>query len=444
MGSSCWTESMTMMQQRYILLLFLPTICVGLPWGGIVGGNNPPPENKQLEVEGETVNMVDAMVQLMEGEGEFDRSFLSKLSTCMDTISPDLWAASNGAWAGLVEYHDSDGMGNDTWGSCLGNGHCHQYHEQNLTVQEYHNIGIYEPCNYASNLAYYHVVTMICDNKEWSLPREYTTAMAQAFTSLTVGSAFWHGSHTLLGNIADNRFIDVVSYLAHQASLANLPVSSQVLDLSLEPRARSSVDTAQQLADMLRTQPVDTWADGIADLDTPDYMLTFSGLVCTLLTLQLSTEQVDTIVPPLMDAFNLPDDARAFIFDHYLPEIRLATANTSFGILELGHFQLNTVGTLTKIIYAFLWQEYALTDSEIFLDPEVNILGASAIVSINKLADWLTDFPMLDPELQTGYGTYPGDDWCNPQEPHSKWHVESANGLMDLMMLSDNMFRLTM
>ena len=93
---------------------------------------------------------------------------------------------------------------------------------------------------------------------------------------------------------------------------------------SLVPQwcARSSVATVQQLADMLRTQPVDTWADGIADLDTPDYMLTFSGLVCTLLTLQLSTEQVDTIVPPLMDAFNLPDDARAFIFDHYLPEVR--------------------------------------------------------------------------------------------------------------------------
>jgi len=397
-----------------------------------------------VELEGETVNMLDAIVQLMQGGGEFDRSFLSKLNTCMNSISPDLWAVSDGAWSGVVEYHDMDGVGNDTWGSCLGTGHCHQYHEQNLTVQDYHNIGIYEPCNYASNLAYYHVVTMICDNKEWSLPREYTTAMAQAFTSLTVGSAFWHGSHTLLGNIADNRFIDVVSYLAHQASLANLPVSSQVLDLSLEPRARSSVATSQQLADMLRTQPVDTWKDGIAALDTPDYMLTFSGLVCTLLTLQLSTEQVDTIVPPLMDAFNLPDDARAFIFDHYLPEIRLATANTSFGILELGHFQLNTVGTLTKIIYAFLWQEYALTDSDIFLDPEVNILGASAIVSINKLADWLTDFPMLDPDLQTGYGTYPGDEWCNPQEPHSKWHVESANGLMDLMMLSDNMFRLTM
>jgi len=440
MGSIPQCRVMAILEYCKVLML-VPTMVVAMP---LAGQHKVLDTDKVVDLEGETVNMLDAMVQLMQGGGEFDRSYLSKLSTCMHTISPELWSVSDGAWRGVVEYHDMDGAGNDTWGSCLGSGHCHRYHEQNLTVQDYHNIGIYEPCNYASNLAYYHVVTMICDNKEWSLPREYTTAMAQAFTSLTVGSAFWHGSHTLLGNIADNRCIDVVSYLAHQASLANLPVSSQVMELSLEPRARSSVATAQQLADMLRSQPVDTWADGIAALDTPDYMLTFSGLVCTLLTLQLSTEQVDTIVPPLMDAFNLPDDARAFIFDHYLPEIRLATANTSFGILELGHFQLNTVGTLTKIIYAFLWQEYALTDNDIFLDPEVNILGASAMVSINKLADWLNDFPMLDPALQTGYGTYPGDTWCNPQEPHSKWHVESANGLMDLMMLSDNMFRLTM
>ena len=54
--------------------------------------------------------------------------------------------------------------------------------------------------------------------------------------ALTVGSAFWHGSHTLLGNIADNRFIDVVSFLAHQAMLENLNVSSVVRDISPTPR----------------------------------------------------------------------------------------------------------------------------------------------------------------------------------------------------------------
>ena len=49
-------------------------------------------------------------------------------------------------------------------------------------MQEYHSIGIYEPCNYASNLAYYRVVTSICSYQQWSLPAEYQVAMAQAFT----------------------------------------------------------------------------------------------------------------------------------------------------------------------------------------------------------------------------------------------------------------------
>ena len=163
-----------------------------------------------LQWEGESLAMLDAMSQLMTGEAEFDRDFLSSLSSCMDRISPELRAVSDGAWWGMKEYHATNGAGNDTWGSCLDTGHCHKYHEQNLTVQEYHNISIYEPCNYASNVAYYHVVTSICDYSDWSLSSPYQLAMAQSFTALTVGSAFWHGSHTLLGNIADNRFIDVV------------------------------------------------------------------------------------------------------------------------------------------------------------------------------------------------------------------------------------------
>ena len=46
----------------------------------------------------------------------------------------------------------------------------------------YHNISIYEPCNYASNLAYYHVVTSICSYQDWSISDQYKLAMAQAFT----------------------------------------------------------------------------------------------------------------------------------------------------------------------------------------------------------------------------------------------------------------------
>ena len=81
-----------------------------------------------VQMEGETVSMLDAMMQLMLGQtdSEFDRDFLSELSTCMESLSPELVEVSNGAWGGMVSYHHTDGKGNDTWGSCLGNGHCHQ------------------------------------------------------------------------------------------------------------------------------------------------------------------------------------------------------------------------------------------------------------------------------------------------------------------------------
>lgn len=43
------------------------------------------------------------------------------------------------------------------------------------------------------------------------------------------------------------------------------------------------------------------------------------------------------------------------------------------GILEKAQLELDTAGTLIKLIYAFLWQEYVLTSADIFLDPEVRL-----------------------------------------------------------------------
>ena len=124
-------------------------------------------------------------------------------------------------------------------------------------------------------------------------------------------------------------------------------------------------------------------------------------------------------------------------------QIRLATQDVHVGILEKAQLELDFLATLVKLIYAFIWQEYALTSADIFLDPEVNVLGARAMSSVNALANSLSSFPVLSEPLQSGYGVYPGDTWCQPQEPHSKWHTESANGLMDLMMLADSVFKIT-
>ena len=50
-------------------------------------------------------------------------------------------------------------------------------------------------------------------------------------------------------------------------------------------------------------------------------MMTFAGLVTTLLTLQLPPDQVDTLIDVLAGAFSLPEDMKQFLVEDYLPEV---------------------------------------------------------------------------------------------------------------------------
>ena len=36
---------------------------------------------------------------------------------------------------------------------------------------------------------------------------------------------------------------------------------------------------------------------------------------------------------------------------------------------------------------------------------------------------------MLDADLQKGSGIYPGEEWCNPQEPHAKVSLQKISGI---------------
>ena len=66
---------------------------------------------------------------------------------------------------------------------------------------------IFEPCNTASNFAYYHMVTALARRRRWVMGRANTRALAQTCSALALGSAFFHGSHTRLGSKADNNLI---------------------------------------------------------------------------------------------------------------------------------------------------------------------------------------------------------------------------------------------
>ena len=76
-----------------------------------------------------------------------------------------------------------------------------------------------QPCNYASNIAYYHSVLKICKYKNWqydSLNSGYVKSLKRAYALLGAGSAMFHGSQTNVGSRFDNDLIALISYLGHQ------------------------------------------------------------------------------------------------------------------------------------------------------------------------------------------------------------------------------------
>jgi len=129
-------------------------------------------------------------------------------------------------------------------------------------------VEIEEPCNYASNIAYYHSATRVCDYPDWSLDDEYQNAIKRGFITLGFGSSMWHGSHTYVGFAFDNRLMSILAYLAHTGSVQNLPTNSTVIkELSLTPRQGNSRTVTTDLVKMLETHSPPDWAQFVDTMD---------------------------------------------------------------------------------------------------------------------------------------------------------------------------------
>ena len=158
---------------------------------------------------------------------QFDRVFLKNITQCLAMWDDEvLLRSQEAAWEGINKYWLANGTKNDTrgledhWGECSlydPHSNCGSWmwlrHTPELFGRE--KIIMYEPCNYVSNIAYYHSTTRTCSYPEFASGVEYQRAIKRNFASLTVGSAMWHGSFTHVGATFDTRMIAIISYLAH-------------------------------------------------------------------------------------------------------------------------------------------------------------------------------------------------------------------------------------
>ena len=230
-------------------------------------------------------------------------------------------------WQGMIDYFETNGSGEDTWGNIKANA---SWFENNATAQD-NGIVIYEPCNYASNVAYYHDATEMCQQRgKLHISEEAITAIIQSFSFLASGSAFMHGSCTQCGQAFDVKMISILSYTAHQASIENLislgPSSCVITDLNSTCHELSGIEMANSISNMALTMPVTEWEYHIENIDVPDFFITFGGLLSSAFTLAFEDDLVDALAPFLMDLLSMPEELQDFILDEYIPEVSFHVA----------------------------------------------------------------------------------------------------------------------
>lgn len=138
---------------------------------------------------------------------------------------------------------------------------------------------IYEPCNYASNVAYFGAAMRMCDNENWSIDEQKVNAIKRGFLALGVGSSFWHASHTYVGYSFDNNMIAVLAALMHDAAVAPLPSNSTILKyLSRSERSENAVNVTENIIKMFSEKEISEWAEVLDKFDLPhDYEITFTA-----------------------------------------------------------------------------------------------------------------------------------------------------------------------
>ena len=122
---------------------------------------------------------------------------------------------------------------------------------------------------------------------------------------------------------------------------------------------------------MFQTKDVTEWTETFRAVDLPDLRLTFAGLFGHLLLLQFDLNTTTAITSPLIggwqyaniyysnysDLFGFTEDQKEFFINHYLPLLDTEMEDITLSVLEKAQLSENTIGTVTKLLYAFLWQE---------------------------------------------------------------------------------------
>jgi len=389
----------------------------------------------------------DSISRMLSGSN-YSTIWWEERAACLASLDPGVEVALDNAWQGMLHYWETRGTESDLWYQCDYNGTvflepCPEdgWFECNCTYQQPSGIAIWEPCNYASNLAYDRLMVEVCLQQGWAFPRETVAKIAEAFAIVTAASSFFHGSQTQLGGDMDRKSNDLFVFIVYQAGVSNIPYDPVIHDLSNAPRNISGEGAVDAFLDMYLNKPVTEWSAATNGIDIPKLQKTFCGVLGYVFTLVFDPETVDQLVPSLMETFGVTPEDQVFVMDAFLPAIRIASSHHYLGLTDRLELLTNTLFTVAKLLYAFVWQEDVIDFGGANLTPEANSAGAALLPYLNEYANNQTSWELHVDDAQRGE-SYPGWQTCNPVIPHAKWHAQTAASLADVGRLMDSVYRL--
>jgi len=130
---------------------------------------------------------------------------------------------------------------------------------------------------------------------------------------------------------------------------------------------------------MYINEPAHKWGNGLNQADIGSLPLSMCGFFSGALTLVLPEDITEIVIKGLLEFFHAFTDRpelKEICVEKFLPAMREATKDfRPLPLEERVEFGKNLVGTVVKLLYAFVWQEQVITNDIVF-KPQVNQIGA--------------------------------------------------------------------
>ena len=368
-------------------------------------------------------------------------------------------------WRGFIQYGLSNGTQGDPWNPniTLPNGTRQggwlEYNPQPMGTSDSRlpgasHITITEPCNYNSNVAYYSSMTTMCSrhlhNGNWTMPRCTLDLLIASFATLASGSSFLHGSGTRLGGTMDNVPIGHIALTGYQEAVSTLVnVRGLIADARATPTepGHNGTDEILAMCQLMQHQPVHEWNEAIQAREKEyqsDYYITFGTIVVLGSRLCLPKIVADELLPVVASVMGLSEADKTFLLDQFDAALQESLFEAGVEVSEEDKTILvrRSAGMLIKMLWAFVWQEQVFKGAWL-LSPEANQIGGAVIPEVNLVGDFLTGYwhPLY---VRASIGVYPGNALCKSLVAHAKWHEQSANALVDLVFVADDIHTLVL